>query len=298
MSIYCREVQERIETRIKKTRERCKRKKCKWWCACCNKWFCWLETYFLTVVSWPVRIVCEVIDGPLNFIGLIVGIIQAIPIIGRIIQEYLSTVKEFWWRIFGLPGTLADIIGWEWTKRLRINIVILSTNKGPVITKTALAPTVANAQQIYRQFKIKLIIEDIRVERVAAPSYVLDVHCDGGAFGDDLTLAGSWFEIHANEYRTGFEGNGRRLIGYGGPITVFVVRDVADKIGCSLGFLSDYVTIEGGSPRCLAHELGHACGWITHSENSGNLMYANCGGTRLTKWQRIVIRSSRHVTYF
>ena len=300
MSIYCREIHERIETRIKKTREKCKRKRCKWWCGCCNKWFCWLETYFLKVVSWPVRVVCEVVDGVLNVVGLIFGILHAIPVIGRLLREFQSLINDITWRLIGLPGTLADIIGWEWTKRLRINIVILSTNKGPVTTKTALDPTVKDAQQIYQGFKIKLIVEDVRVETVEAPAYVLDVGCDGGAIEDDLWLAGSWFEIHANEYRTGFEGNGRRLIGYGGPITVFVVRDVKDKIGCSLGPLSDYVTIEGGSPpgKCLAHELGHACGWIDHSENVGNLMYATCGGRRLTKWQRVVIRSSRHVTYF
>jgi len=33
---------------------RCKRKKCRKWCLCCNKWICWLET----VVQWIVRTIC------------------------------------------------------------------------------------------------------------------------------------------------------------------------------------------------------------------------------------------------
>jgi hypothetical protein len=297
VSIYCREVQERIEKRIKKTREKCKRKKCKWWCGCCNKWFCWLETYFLTVVSWPVRIVCEVVDGILNVVGLIVGIILAIPGIGRFLRQLWGLVTELIWRFLGIPGLLLDLV-WMWTKRLRVNIYILSDNKGPLATEASLAPVIADAQAIYRQFKINLIVEDVQVQTVVAPDYVLDVHCDGGAFKDDYGRAGTWFEIHANEYRTGFEGNGRRLVGYGGPLTVFVVRDVVGKRGCSLGPLSDYVTIEGGTPICLAHELGHACGWVDHSENTGNLMFSACGGRNLTKWQQLVIRNSRHVTYF
>lgn len=301
MSIYCREIQERVETRIRKTREKCRRRKCKRWCLCCNKWLCWTETFFLTVVSWPIRIVCEVVDGFLNFIGLIAGILAAIPGIGRIFRELTSLGIELTWRLLGLPGTIADIFGWDGTKRLRINVMILSDSKGPVTSEAALNPFIAEAQTIYDDFKIKLIVEDIRVNTVEAPGYVLDVGCNGGALVDDLGLAGGWFEIHANEYSSGFHGNGRRLIGYGGPITVFVVRDVEGKSGCSLAFFSDYVTIEGGLPtpnaRCLAHELGHACGWTAHSENSDNLMHSPCGGRHLTKWQKVVIRSSRHVTY-
>lgn len=302
MSIYCREVQERIETRIKKTRERCRKKKCKWWCGCCNKWFCWLETYFLTVISWPVRVVCEVVDGALNLVAIIASIVARIPLLGRFLRELWGVWTELWWRWWGLLGTLANALGWEWNKRLRINVAILSNSKGPVATEADLAPSIRTAQAIYASFHIKLLVEDVRVLSVPAPEYALKPGCDGGAVWDDYWRAGSWFETHANEYSSGYQGGGRRLLGYGGPVTVFVVEDVQGKAGCSLGPLSDYVTIEGTlsgrSPKCLAHELGHACGYITHAENAGNLMYSSCGGTRLTKWQRMVIRSSRHVTYF
>ena len=302
MSIYCREVHERVEKRIKKTRERCKKKKCKWWCGCCNKWFCWLETYFLTVVSFPIRVVCEVVDGVLSFVGIFTSIIARIPLLGRLIRQLWGLLTEIVWRLVGILGTIADVIGWEWTKRLRINIQILSNDKGPVASELDLAPYITDAQATYKEFHIKLIVEDVDILSPAAPAYALKPGCDEGAFGDDYWLAGSWFETQANRYKSGYQGGGRRLIGYGGPVTVFVVEDVQGKAGCSLGPLSDYVTIEGTisgrSPKCLAHELGHACGYIHHAENVNNLMSSRCGGTRLTKWQRIVIRSSRHVTYF
>ena len=40
------------------------------------------------------------------------------------------------------------------------------------------------------------------------------------------------------------------------------------------------VLIEGEAPRCLAHELGHACG-LWHHRSSENVMSSTCGGTKL-----------------
>lgn len=35
-------------------RRRCRRRKCKKWCLCCNKWFCWFESFVL----WILKKVC------------------------------------------------------------------------------------------------------------------------------------------------------------------------------------------------------------------------------------------------
>jgi predicted Zn-dependent protease len=68
------------------------------------------------------------------------------------------------------------------------------------------------------------------------------------------------------------------------PVVVFVVRSVDSKetSGCSLNVLSDFVLIEGEDPRCLAHELGHACG-LWHHRSAENVMNPTCDGTKLTK---------------
>ena len=91
------------------------------------------------------------------------------------------------------------------------------------------------------------------------------------------------------------------VTGSGGPITVFVVRDVLGKAGCSLGPLVDHVTVDmtaltGRRLRVLAHELGHACG-LPHSSADENLMLPKGMGDRLQPWQIAIFRSSRHVTY-
>jgi hypothetical protein len=51
------EVLEPIERRKTGTREKCKKRKCKKWCLCCNKWKCWIETFVYWVTEWVVRIV-------------------------------------------------------------------------------------------------------------------------------------------------------------------------------------------------------------------------------------------------
>lgn len=313
MATYCKEVHERIEENIEKPietwieerRKKCKKKKCKKWCLCCNKWFCWIETFLtkvitwvvVTVTKWIVRIVCEVVSGILDIAGVIVGLIFAIPIIGRLLRQIWSIVLDIVWRVVGILGTIADIIGWEWQKRMRICIVILRDEEGgAVATEKDLQPHIDAATRIWDDAgNVTLIVEGIHTIEQSAPTGALDTSCGVGAWTDDMWLPGGWFEITGNDEC--FDGAGRRLIGWASPIVVFVVRSVGDKLGCSLGPFSDYVTVQGSDARCLAHELAHATG-LWHCCPRDNLANGVCGGTKLRKWQRVLARGSRHVTYF
>ncbi len=91
------------------------------------------------------------------------------------------------------------------------------------------------------------------------------------------------------------------LIGYGAPVTVFVVRSISDKNGCSLGLLTDYVTIEAKAVLrtrgLMAHEIAHACG-LLHSQDTTNLMFPTGPGTEISRFQTAVFRNSRHVTFW
>jgi hypothetical protein len=90
------------------------------------------------------------------------------------------------------------------------------------------------------------------------------------------------------------------VTGYGAPVTVFIVRSISTRNGCSLGVLTDYVTVEAKTlkrtRRLLIHEIAHACG-LWHSRDEMNLMMPKEPGEQLAGWQAATLRSSRHVTY-
>ena len=167
-------------------------------------------------------------------------------------------------------------------------------------------------------------LEDfVKTDDSVSSDRTLDVCCDSCATGDDLTSIGSTFNLMMA--RLGFSTNARRLIGYGAPIIAFAVRSYTDgKAGCSIGPLADYVTVKfnetqnGNSMPTgalipineltadkaldavtdLAHEVGHCCNLPHYDGQNNNLM--NPAPTRtghLTVWQKILVRSSRHVTY-
>lgn len=299
------EIEKPVEEWVEKEVQKCKKKKCKKWCLCCNKWFCWVETLVIKVVKWVVitvgkwvtRVVCEVVNVAIDAIAGIIGIILAIPIIGRLIRQFWAGLVDLIWRILGLGGIILDIFGIDWEKKLRVCLIILLDGSRPLTTPAALEPTIQDATQIYKDAaNIKLIVEDIHtVVEIDRWERNLDVDCDFGAWTDDILATGSNFEFLANGYC--FDGTGRRLIGWASPVVIFLVREVKGKRGCSLGPFSDYVTIEATDPGCLAHELAHACHPWTHHGDPNNLLHEDCEGTQLKKWQKILIRNSRHVTY-
>jgi len=125
---------------------------------------------------------------------------------------------------------------------------------------------------------------------------MLDVHCDRIAVWEDLWATGARF--HLLGLRLHLRAGLRRLLGYGAPVLVIVVRSIAQHDGCSLGPLTDYITLAANVPICLAHELGHACNLLHRPDESDNLMHPICGKTELTPWQIALLRASRHVTYF
>lgn len=81
-----REVREPIERRRERTERKCKKRKCKWWCACCNKWFCWLETIVEVVIEWVVRVVGE---------WLVETVCKIVVKLVKIVVEVVVTVGKF-----------------------------------------------------------------------------------------------------------------------------------------------------------------------------------------------------------
>jgi len=214
------------------------------------------------------------------------------------VAQSLNVLKETVKRTLALPDLMGHMVGVQPYKSLRVRVVILRDESGqPLAEAEEVTPSLDEAQRIFReQAHVRLVPLEQQVVTVTdpAPTAALDVHCDDGAWQEDFGTAGEYFR------KQGAPAQGRRRV-YGAPVTVFIVRNISNKGGCSLGPLADYVTLEAGMlnrarHRLLAHEVAHACG-LWHSKVKANLMFPRGPGATLTRWQAAILRGSRHVTY-
>lgn len=309
---------------------------CSWACKLLT-WICvgwvWIANLIciaweviVTVVTLIVEIIGMVVKLIVGIIAFLVELIFSIPIVGAFLKELWNIITDVFWRIIGLGDAFAWSIGIKPEKKMRICTIILRDEKGP---KGAVADTQMVVEEINRMIAIYREEANIRViptryfypttpfadTEVADESWVhvmeevsgdniLDVHCGVAAVGEDYLSTGSSFNLIMAT--TCFWGNVRRLTGYGAPITVFIVRSIdgSNSVGCSLWILSNYVTVVGTETtdkRTIAHECGHACLLADRSDPPNtNLMWwaVNNNSNEMTDWQALVVRNSKHVTYF
>ena len=213
--------------------------------------------------------------------------------------QALSLVREVLTRVLGIPDLLLSLAGGGGRKKLRLRIVVLRDAGGrPAVPEAEVSAALEETTRLLAQeAQTDVVPADgalVVTADGAAPPEALESPCStNGLWRTDLGPGGRFFR--ANRFRAGY-----RFLGRGAPLTVFVVRDVVGKCGCSLGPFGDYVTIDGGglggTRRILAHELGHSCG-LPHTSREGNLMRPRGPGERMTRLQRAIFRGSRHVTY-
>jgi hypothetical protein len=213
------------------------------------------------------------------------------------LAQAANVLRETGHRLLRTPEFVGSLAGSRRPKLLRLRVLILRDEEGePVATPADVEPALAEAGRVLReQAAIELVpaLEPVVATlEVPAPPTALDSPCAEGSWRADFGTGGAFFRRFSAR-----RGKG----GSGAPVTVFVVRDVLGKAGCSLGPLVDYVTVDmgalkGRTRRVLVHELGHACG-LPHSSAAANLMLPKRMGERLQPWQVAVLRTSRHVTY-
>ena len=91
------QVQQPIENWVSKQEKRCREQDCDWWCACCNKWFCWLVTVVVRVVTWVVvtigkwvtHLVCKIVT---TVVGIVVELV--LKVITRLVTFFVCLFED------------------------------------------------------------------------------------------------------------------------------------------------------------------------------------------------------------
>lgn len=204
--------------------------------------------------------------------------------------------------IFGLlmrllNGFLELFLFWV-PKKFRIQVFILrDETKIELVSPERLDAAIESTKEIFnREFNVRVKfygLPGVQILSNAAPTAALDILCNDGALGQEFGEAGEYFADH----QAGWAGTPTSI---GFPVSVFIVRSIVDNHGCAKDY-TDYVWIAVPgitSSTLLAHELGHTC-LLNHRDGQGNLMYKPYNrGTSTTWWQRRVVRTSRHCTFW
>jgi hypothetical protein len=215
------------------------------------------------------------------------GIKGSIRITMRLIVE---TVHRLVINIF---DALFGFLNWP-EKKLRVKIFILQDPQAdPVVSITDLDTAIEYAKRSFKKnFNTRLLPNKdnqpfAEVLQMKPPHEVLYTKGSVGALAEEFKITGSFFASN--------------LSGLFCPVTAFVVLDIDHASGCSLGPLTDYVTLDPDGAKnasTLAHEIAHACG-LWHLPSKSNLLWRTFSrGDEVKWWQKNIFRSSRHVTYW
>lgn len=293
--------------------------------------FCVVWDVVTTVVNVILVTLESILGWIVSAVGFVIELIEAIPILGTLIRWVVNFVTWLVWTIVAIPDFVLGLIGIRPEKKLRVCTVILRDEKGtPTASVDYAVALLQLAADLYkRDANVRIVPHGpfqydsgfAGAERVGsewvqtatgnADADLLDPPCGaGGEWG----LAGSKFQLLMSA--NCFFGSWRRLTGYGGPVACLIVRDVPDAWGCAL-WITDYATIDGGqlppgNQRVLGHEVGHACNlWhFCVDDDVRNLMGAQTAcdpdstaqpdyfDPRMTNAQVLLVRASKHVTYF
>lgn len=293
-----------------------------------------IGNFVVGVLSTIGGAILDGLDGGLGWLlsGLsfiLENTILRIPWLGGALRELWHIILTGVWGILSIIDILAGLLGFRPEKRMRIMIVVQEDEEGqPVPPRPEDGEILRLLQLAIDTFKgqanVRLIpvgafrfsspFQDVPtasedyIYREGNPSQTetLDVNCDFELFQDVFGTVGSEFQrkLSVDLYFSGW----RRLVGYGAPVAAFSVRSFknAQKAGCAPPILDDWVIVKFASDtpgRVLAHEFGHACS-LWHplgTPDPTNLMTPGSDGGvgfELGLWQKVLLRASRHVTYF
>jgi len=260
----------------------------------------------------------------LSAVAFLVELAEAIPGVGTLIRWIINFINFLAALIYSLVDILLGFLGVRPEKLLRVCSVVLRDEKGNVVANTPYAvQQLARAVTIFKaEANIRIIPSRpfhytsgfsaaetpddswVVVDSGVSDSDLLDPACNGAT---DWGLAGSKNQLKMST--ACFYGAWRRIWGYGSPVACVFIREIAgDTIGCAI-WITDIAWIEGdilhpehtaaASSATLGHEVGHAGNLWHIDDDPTNLMFPSVsGGDLLEDWQVLLLRASRHVTYF
>ena len=292
--------------------------------------FCVVWDVVTTVVNAILVTLESILGWLLSAIAFIVELIEMIPILGTLVRWIINFVTTIVGWVMSLGDLVLGLLGIRPEKKLRVCTVILRDEAGAPVATTAYAVDLLQvaADVFKRDANVRLVplapfqydsgfaaaetvtADWVQIEGGNSDGDTLDAACNAGG---EWLLGGSKFQLKMSTHC--FFGAWRRITGYGAPVACFVIRSIPGAFGCSL-WITDYITVinqvatpRGGliNRRVLAHEAGHACSlWhVDAATNPTNLMGVPWSGavpdltqSRLDDWQALLVRASKHVSYF
>jgi hypothetical protein len=188
---------------------------------------------------------------------------------------------------------------------LRVQVVILSDENGPLTDADKVRPSMDRAGEVLlAEAGIRVRHLGTTVIHEPAPPRALDPRANKLLLLDDVLGRTDFYRRHTAPVTLGSAV-------VGAPITVIVVRDIAGRVtGCSLGVSADWVIVQASlfdrslphtyDETVLVHELGHALN-LPHVRDRQNLMFpassppSDLRGTQLQGWQTAILQANRHV---
>lgn len=229
--------------------------------------------------------------------GWLSAIKKAVKKVVRVVKTIVRVVVKI---VVGIVMRIIHTLG-AWIpidKKMRLQVFILRDENGVVVDQVADVDAAVNRAIATFKQRFGVVIKSygkpmVQELKNPAPTAALDVPCDGGAWWEEFGEAGEFFADN-------LAGWNAIPISLTFPVSVFIVRSVDGKIGCSIPITDYVVLLPGGvdSDTTLAHELAHTC-LLMHRDDSQNLLYPSTPrGTNVTRWQRFVVRTSRHCTFW
>jgi hypothetical protein len=275
-----------------------------------------------SVINIVVIAIESVIGWIISAVAFVINLFLIVPILGRLVRWIWELILTIVYFLISLVDIVLWLIGIRPEKKLRVCPIILRDATGPVIPLDTVVRHLSEAVRAYREqanvrivptkaFHFSTAFSDPEtpdttwVNTSMAPvseSILSGLPCGIGLGWTDLGVDGSTLEAQASV--NCFYSTWRRLLGYGAPVVVFYVKQMASdsgSVGCSAGPLTDWVVVDrqGSLVSTTAHETGHACN-LWHSTDPNNLMAPATirVGSSLDLHQILLVRASRHVTYF